>query len=472
MPANIESLFPVWNDPTTWNLAALSPIARSWTQSVSNNDYTIERPRHDIAFWLQDNWRVGSRLTLNLGLRWDGAFNSLGEDINFPPFRTPQPHQLDQFAPRTGFAYSLNERTVVRGGWGKYYIGYTDQPAHHSRIDLVTIAATTLNDGRADFASNPYNGGTLTFDRALELAGRRSITGVIASPDMDTTFAYQSSVGVQRQIGETMSVQADYIYTQNRHELTVRNINLVFDPATGRNYPYNQVRVYNDWQFVNMRFSDGASNSQSLQTALTRRMSNNFQVSATYTLGKTDYQNNLPLNPGCSYPMTASSATATPVCNVPVTLAAGFPQNEWYPSGAQRHRGVISGIWQLPADFQLSGLYFAGSGINQTSSPGADVTTSGSAANPGRLRRDGTIIPRNDINVPSLHRVDTRLQRRFKIGRTATIDGMLEVFNLFNHANYASLNGNLASAVYRNPVRDTNLSYAPRMVQLGFRVAF
>ena len=474
VPANIESLFPVWNDPSTWNLAALSPIARTWTQSVSSANYTIERPRHDLAFWLQDNYRVSNRLTLNLGLRWDGAFNQLGEDINFPPFRTPQKHQLDEIAPRTGFAFSLNDKTVVRGGWGKYYIGYTDQPAHHSRIDLVTIAPSIVNDGRSDFASNPYNGQTLTFDRALQIAtaNRRSTTGTIANPNLDTSFTYQTSAGIQRQLGETMSFQADYVLSQNRHELQVRNANLVFNPATGANYPFTAARVYNDWNIVSMRFSDGQSNTHSLQTALTRRMLNNFQVSATYTYARTYYLSTLPLNPGCQYPMTAPTATATPTCTTPIQLAPEYQPNTWYLSGAQRHRAVISGIWQLPMAFQLSGLYFAGSGINQTSTPGVDVRSSGSAAYPGLLRRDGTLISRNDINVPALHRVDMRLQRRFKLGGKATADGMLEVFNLFNHANYASLNNNLASAVYGTPVRDANQAYAPRMVQLGFRLVF
>jgi hypothetical protein len=238
------------------------------------------------------------------------------------------------------------------------------------------------------------------------------------------------------------------------------------------NYPYTQARVYNDWQFVNMRFSDGQSNSHSLQTALTRRMSNNFQVSATYTLATTYYRNTLPLNPGCQNPMTAPTATAAPSCSTPITLASGFPQDEWFLSGAQRHRAVFSGIWQLPVGFQLSGLYFAGSGIDQTSTPGVDVTTSGSAAYPGRIRRDGTIIDRNDINVPSLHRVDMRLQKRFRLGNVGTLDGLLEVFNLFDHANYASLTNNLASAAYLGPVRDANVAYAPRMVQLGFRLEF
>jgi hypothetical protein len=467
VPGNIEDIFPVWNDPTTWNLAALSPIARTWTQSVSSNDYTIERPRHDVAFWLQDNWRLKRNLTLNLGLRWDFALNQLGEDINFPPFRTPQPHQFDEVAPRTGFAYALGERTVLRGGWGIYYVGYTDQPAHHSRIDLVTIAPTVFNDGRADFASNPYNGQTLTFDRALQIAGRRSTTGTIASPTLDASYTYQTSAGLQRQLGNTMSVQADYVYSQNRHELTTRNINLVYNAATGVNYPFNQVRAYDAWNIVSMRFSDGQSNVHALQTAFTRRMSNQFQVSATYTLSATYYRNVLPLNPGCQYPMTAPG-----VCNVPITLAPDFPQNEWYLSGAQRHRAVISGIWQMPLGLQLSGLYFAGSGIVQTTVPGADIRLTGSAGYPGRLRRDGSLIDRNDINVPAIHRVDLRLQRRFRVGHAATFDGMLEVFNVFNHANYGSLTNNLASPAYSAPVRDANVAYAPRMVQLGFRLEF
>src|SRR6185312_1482578 len=120
--------------------------------------------------------------------------------------------------------------------------------------------------------------------------------------------------------------------------------------------------------------------------------------------------NVLPLNPGCQYPMTAPTATTPASCGSPITLAPDFPQNEWYLSGAQRHRAVLSGIWQAPYQFQLSGLYFAGSGINQSSVPGADIRLTGSAAYPARLRRDGTLIERNDINVPAIHRVDMRLQ--------------------------------------------------------------
>lgn len=68
--------------------------------------------------------------------------------------------------------------------------------------------------------------------------------------------------------------------------------------------------------------------------------------------------------------------------------------------------------------------------------------------------------------------MDLRLLKRFRMGSFGTLDGMLEVFNAFNHANYASLNNILVSPIYRLPVRDASVSYAPRMVQLGFRLVF
>ena len=58
-------------------------------------DYTIRDPQHVWAVWLQDNWQASPRLTLNAGVRWDVALNSLGENIDFPPFRTAQPHQFE-----------------------------------------------------------------------------------------------------------------------------------------------------------------------------------------------------------------------------------------------------------------------------------------------------------------------------------------------------------------------------------------
>ena len=72
-----------------------------------------------------------------------------------------------------------------------------------------------------------------------------------------------------------------------------------------------------------------------------------------------------------------------------------------------------------------------------------------------------------------IHRVDMRLQRHFKIARPyGEPMGLLEVFNVFNRANYGGYVTNESSLQYRQPTSSTNLSYAPRSLQLGFRLSF
>ena len=72
-----------------------------------------------------------------------------------------------------------------------------------------------------------------------------------------------------------------------------------------------------------------------------------------------------------------------------------------------------------------------------------------------------------------IHRVDTRLQKRFSLGGKRSFDGMIEVFNVFNHANYGSYVTTFSNAVnYGQPSFNNATAYMPRIVQLGFHMAF
>jgi hypothetical protein len=130
---------------------------------------------------------------------------------------------------------------------------------------------------------------------------------------------------------------------------------------------------------------------------------------------------------------------------------------------------VFNGIWELPYRFQLSGLYFYADNGYATTTAGVDSRATGGAGT--RLRPDGTIIPRNNFKRDPLHRVDVRGQRRFQLGRIA-VDGMIEVFNLFNHANLGSYTLNERNPSFGRPTQNTAAAFQPRIVQLGFRVAF
>ena len=81
-------------------------------------------------------------------------------------------------------------------------------------------------------------------------------------------------------------------------------------------------------------------------------------------------------------------------------------------------------------------------------------------------------MARNNFVGDPIHRVDLRIQRRFPLRGRAGIDGILEVFNVFNRANYGAWVTDEASTSYGKPTTNTGIAYAPRMVQLGFRFDF
>jgi hypothetical protein len=132
---------------------------------------------------------------------------------------------------------------------------------------------------------------------------------------------------------------------------------------------------------------------------------------------------------------------------------------------------VFNGIWQVIGGFQLSGIYFYGSGERQATSYGGDVRGIG-ATGTARLRPNGTIVPRNDFVGKPVHRVDLRLQQSIKFGSRRAGDLMAEVFNVFDRANYGSYTLQESSPRYGLPNSSSNLAYAPRTLQLGFRVNF
>ena len=289
--------------------------------------------------------------------------------------------------------------------------------------------------------------------------------GAMYGPDMTMPYSYQSSIGVQRQIGATMAIETDYVYVGGRGQPRDLPVNMTYNPATGANYPFSEInrRPYPEWGFVSLTVNGSRSNAHSLQTALTKRFSNRWQASGTYTLSVLKDANPRPIQYGSSGRLEPVPFDTSPDLGGEYTLAITD----------QRHRAVLNGIWQLGYDFQLSGLYFFGSGERFETRYGTDLRQIG-AIRPGeqRLRPDGTIVPRNDFVGKPLHRVDLRLQRRFRLGARGGIDGILEVFNAFNHANYGSYVVQEVSRTYRQPQQNNNVAYLPRIVQLGFRFAF
>jgi Carboxypeptidase regulatory-like domain/TonB dependent receptor len=476
VPANIEALFPVWNDVSTWNLAALSPIVRSYTLGVGQMKQYA--PLHSVSSWFQDDWQISSKLTLNLGVRYDLMDGVYAEEVELLPFlKGGRANDTNNWAPRVGAAFALNDRTVIRGGGGRFFSDPGSHSAYWTKLGAYALHPQILNDGRPDFAANPFNGPIPTFEQVentlctvANVPGclRRSL-GTFASNYNEIPYSNQASFGVQRQFGSSMSLEADYVYTGLRAQNFSINSNIAYNPATGVNYPFTRIdlRPYPAWGSVSSRLSVGESNYHGLQMAFTKRMSHHWQASATYLLsGQWDRQTE-PIPAGCQYVITLNAA-GQPVCDVPVALHETI-RDEWFLTGDQRHRASFNGIWDVGKGFQVSGLFLFGDAGWATPTSGVDALQTGGSA--GRVRANGTVIARNSFDLPNYHRTDVRVQRRFGIGR-AKLEGIVEVFNVFNHANYGTFVLNESNSRFGQPDPNLNVAYQPRMVQLGFRASF
>jgi hypothetical protein len=389
-------------------------------------------------------------------------------DVSFPPFQQAgRPNDTTNFQPRVGFAYKLNDRTVVRGGTGLYYgdaLG-ADQSFATGNAQIAVIRYD--NDfTRPDFAANPTNGQPLpTYEQAVTrfcYANNnapgcliRDVQEFVGPPEfVQLPRTFQTSIGFQRQFGETMALEADYVYSKGTHEKdVVDNINLLFNPLTGANLPFaiRSNRPFPDWGVVSMNAHLARSAYHGLHTGLTKRFSNHWQASATYTLSG------------------LWNADTKPFSGLQQVAFETAPDlgGEWSLSADdQRHRAVFNGIWQVGRGFQVSGLHYLGAGIRQGNLYGGDLRNTGGVFS-GRLRPDGTIVPRNSVIAPAQNRTDVRLQEKIRLHTNASFDLIADVFNLFNRPNYGiGIQENTPSQYLRN------ISAQARTMQFGFRLTF
>ncbi len=121
-PSSYAAVFPKWNDPSTWNLAAISPLAVSYVQGFGN--FNINVPTNAMGAWIEDEWKITPRLTLNLGLRYDNDIGIFDPSLSLKSgIVTPRKGDNLLFAPRLGFTFDVtgSRKTVIRGGAGMFY---------------------------------------------------------------------------------------------------------------------------------------------------------------------------------------------------------------------------------------------------------------------------------------------------------------------------------------------------------------
>ena len=193
----------------------------------------IEFPNTVYGGFIQDDWRIGESLTLNLGIRYDyehGALSNvpygdtglrLVDDPRSPYFGqgncrgefngVPNAFCLeddgDNWAPRIGFAYDIGARgeTVVRGGWGRFYDRIISNATIFTFTDAIGVRGVSL------FMPSFGPDNTPPFDELIESGGFVINGDNIVAPGFELPYSDQFSLGFSHQITPTLAFDADYI---------------------------------------------------------------------------------------------------------------------------------------------------------------------------------------------------------------------------------------------------------------------
>ncbi|MEP7272160.1 MAG: TonB-dependent receptor [Acidobacteriota bacterium] len=415
----------------------------------------------EYGFFLQDDWRVKSNLTVNFGVRYDI------QKMAKPPVRNPDPrlsafgvdtsllnNDYNNIAPRFGFAWNPKEKLVVRGGYGMFY-GRTPSimlGTAHTQNGL-SVVLIDLNRPTLPFA---YPG------RFTDLAQVAAFTPSIPSifvfdKDFQQPYTQQASFGVEYGLRNDLAVSATYLRVAGTHIQRTRDINLlapVSYPVLGgfpnllRHPGVNGTpdRPVTGFSRISQFESTGDSNYNALVLSVNKRYAANFQLSASYTWSKVidnkpDGTSVVPFNTG------DDSKWVQQVFNLNDDRAVG--------DANVPHRFVASAVWDL--------AYFRG--LNR----GARLFVDGwqvsgiiqAASNPPFSALVGSVDINNDGNrftdrVPGFGRntfrrdkfvsLDMRLSKTIFITERFKIQLLGELFNAFNRINFSLFNTQLATA--------------------------
>jgi hypothetical protein len=504
------------NTATGFDVASfLLGFAASKTRNLFDADtYTEKRPEYGL--YVQDDFRPTSKLTLNLGLRWDvyvpwievddrqsNFDESTGKFVVASPDavidgvkvgRYLQTYSKGDIAPRLGFAYDVrgNARTIVRGGFGMFY-NFTpggtssskaqNPPFLQSTALTTSVGATTLRvqDGLPAppgvDPNRPASGTT------------RSIFDI----DFRDGYAQNWNLNIQQQLGANYMIELAYVGSRGRNMLVKGDPNQA-PPVVGVtnqniNRPYFSVSPA--LTSVGQVQSRGTLDYHGMLFKFQRRFSNNFSVLNSYTWNKA-----IDLNSD-----NDGGVTLTNVYD---------PQYNRGPSDYDvTHTLSSSWIYELPwgkghalGGWQTSGILYLRSGLPLTITQTQGVQSTGTGNRPNRLGNglaaDPTIAQwfdpaafasptditgtygdsgRGILRGPGQFNIDFSLIKSTKIGRIDT-EFRVEAFNLLNHPQFGQPNttfGNAAfgqiTAMLANPSCSL-CGTTERNVQLAFKVRF
>ena len=462
-------------------------------QSQSNNPQT-QRTTSYNAF-IQDDWKVSPKLTLNLGVRYEyntpptdptnrmstlnlatGKITQVGTDgVSRSGFKS----DWNNVAPRVGLAYALSSKTVVRAGYGIFY-----------DAGILTVNSSMyFNPPNFNiYVFFPSQSSLLTLANPFPLNGGFAPPASLSmlSPDLATSYIQSWNLNLQHDFSSVGTLSVAYAASKGTHLIRSRDLNQPY-PGPG---PVNSRSAYP--QFSNIFFAESGADSeyQSLQISLNRRLARGLSVLAAYTFSKS---------------MDDTSAFLF------TTGDRNFPQNSHnyraehaLSSFDTPQRAVLAYMYLLPfhnvvlRNLESAAIFTAQSG--QPFTPVLQFDNSNTGNTGGNFGSDrpnvvGTptlsnrsanewfntaafAVParytfgnagRNVLRGPGVASFDVSMSRKFAVSESATIQVQAQAFNLLNRENL-----NLPDLYADQPTTFGKIFSAksPRQLQMELRFGF
>jgi hypothetical protein len=478
--------------------------------------YTEKRP--EIAVYVQDDFRLSHKLTVNMGLRWDvyppwveiedrqsNFDESTGTFVVASPNavingvevgRHLQTYSKRDIGPRLGFAYDLagDGKTVLRGGFGVFWNFSPGGTSSSKAQNPPFLQSTTLNPTPTAYGSNLLLRDGLPAPPGVDPNRPASgSTRSIFDINFRDSYARQWNLNIQRALATNYMVEVAYVGSQGRQMMLKGDPNQA-PPVVGVtdanvNRPY--ARISPALRTIGQAQSKGTLDYHGLLVKFQRRFANNFSFLNSYTWGKA-----IDLN---------SDNDGT------VTLTNVYdPQYNRGPADYDiKHTFSSSWIYELPwarnalyGGWQVTGILLLRGGLPLTVTQSQGVQSTGTGNRPNRVC-DGRLsnptierwfdtscfvqVPdvtgtygdsgRGVIRGPGSFNIDASLIKNTRIGRYQT-EVRIEAFSLLNHPQFANPNttiGNAAvgtiSAMLANP-SCALCGTTERQVQLGLKVRF
>lgn len=492
--------------------------------SITTRDLRHGARKPTYAWYIQDDWKVNRKLTLNLGLRHDlefgwtevanrysnfdpnlinpyngrpGALIFAGE--NGAPTRMTG-ERLTNFAPRFGLAYAPfgDTKTVIRAGGGFFFaptnaspdyggggLGYVSS-AGVSNNDQVT-PIFLLKDGPPPPTIPPHK---------PDLGVGQGVTWRIYN--VPTPAMYQYNVSIARELPGAIGVEASYVAQRGVHLLFSRAINQLRTEQLGPG-DITQRKPWPQYSGVTGIFHDSVSSYNSFQLKVEKRFAHGFTGLLAYTLSKS--LDNSSLDPSLGSGNTIQTAYDTrsnwgpSAFDIPQNLVVSF--NYELPFGPGR--SYLNGGWQskVLGGWQMNGISFVRGGQPYELTMATNLTNSGAnSQRPDRIRDGGISNPtiyqwfdtgafvspgnykygnagRNFLRGDGVVSFDLSLFKNTyfvtPLNERSNLQFRVESFNAFNQVNFSNPNGSVGGSTYGMV---TGTSVGSRTIQLALKFIF